>query len=84
MVFAREPRARVWDRAVKGYESMRVVYEIRNQISDWNQQQAAEEEAAAEAKANSRKLPAATGRDRSRSAGNQTGASQHRQKTVMN
>ena len=50
---------RVWDRTVKGYESMRVVYEIRNQISDWNQQQAADEEAAAEAKANSRKLPAA-------------------------
>jgi hypothetical protein len=49
---------RVWDRAVKGYESMRLVYEIRNQISDWNRQQAADEEAAAEAKANSRKLPA--------------------------
>ena len=48
---------RVWDRAVKGYESMRIVYEIRNQISDWNQQQAADEEAAAEAKANSRKVP---------------------------
>jgi hypothetical protein len=50
---------RVWDRAVKGYESMRVVYEIRNQISDWNQQQAADDEAAAEARTNSRKLPAA-------------------------
>jgi anti-sigma factor RsiW len=48
---------RVWDRAVKGYESMRLVYEIRNQISDWNAQQAADEEAAADAKANSRKLP---------------------------
>ena len=34
---------RVWDRAVKGYESMRLVYEIRNQISDWNAQQAADE-----------------------------------------
>jgi anti-sigma factor RsiW len=52
---------RVWDRAVKGYESMRVVYEIRNQISDWNTQQAADEEAAADAKANSRKLPETTG-----------------------
>jgi hypothetical protein len=51
---------RVWDRAVKGYESMRVVYEIRNQISDWNQQQAADEEAAADARANSRKIPAAS------------------------
>ncbi len=49
---------RVWDRAVKGYESMRVVYEIRNQINDWNQQQAADDEAAAEAKANSRRIPA--------------------------
>lgn len=48
---------RVWDRAVKGYESMRVVYEIRNQIDDWNEQQAADEQAAAEASANSRKLP---------------------------
>ena len=48
---------RVWDRAVKGYESMRLVYEIRNQISDWNAQQAADAEAAADAKANSRKLP---------------------------
>jgi hypothetical protein len=49
---------RVWDRAVKGYESMRLVYEIRNQISDWNAQQAADAEAAADAAANSRKLPA--------------------------
>src|SRR4051812_5989707 len=48
---------RIWGRAVKGYESMRVVYEVRNQISDWNKQQAADEEAAAEAKTNSRKLP---------------------------
>jgi hypothetical protein len=47
---------RVWDRAVKGYESMRLVYEIRNQISDWNRQQAVDEEAAADAGANSRKL----------------------------
>ena len=47
---------RIWDRAVKGYESMRLVYEIRNQISDWNQQQAANDEAAADAKANSRKV----------------------------
>ena len=46
-----------WNQVVKGYESMRVVYEIRNQINDWNQQQQAAEEAAADAKANSRKLP---------------------------
>lgn len=47
---------RIWDRTVKGYESMRLVYEIRNQISDWNRQQAADEEAAADARANSRQL----------------------------
>jgi hypothetical protein len=48
---------RIWDRTVKGYESMRLVYEIRNQISDWNAQQQADDEAAADAKANSRQLP---------------------------
>jgi hypothetical protein len=48
---------RIWDRTVKGYESLRVVYEIRTQIDDWNRQQAAEAEAEAEARANSRKLP---------------------------
>lgn len=47
---------RLWDRAVKSYESMRLVYEIRTQINDWNQQRAEEEEAAAEAKANSSRL----------------------------
>ena len=56
---------RVWERAVKGYESMRLVYEIRNQISDWNQQQAADEEAAADAKANSKKLPPDTAKQQS-------------------
>jgi hypothetical protein len=50
---------RLWDRAVKGYESLRVVYEIRNQIDDWNKQQAANEEANAAANADIRKLPAA-------------------------
>jgi hypothetical protein len=35
---------------------MRLVYEIRNQINDWKQQQAEAEEAAAEASANSRKV----------------------------
>jgi hypothetical protein len=52
---------RIWDRTVKGYESLRVVYEIRTQLDDWNRQQAAQAEAdaeaAADAKANSRKLP---------------------------
>jgi hypothetical protein len=52
---------RVWDRTVKGYESLRVVYEIRTQLDDWNRQQQAQveadAEAAADAKANSRKLP---------------------------
>jgi 3-hydroxyisobutyrate dehydrogenase-like beta-hydroxyacid dehydrogenase len=37
---------------------MRLVYEIRNQISDWQQQQAEAEEAAAEAAANGKRLDA--------------------------
>ena len=30
---------RIWDRAVKSYESMRLVYEVKNQINDWTEQQ---------------------------------------------
>jgi hypothetical protein len=41
---------------MKSYESMRLVYEIRNQINDWKQQQTDAEEAAADAQANGRKL----------------------------
>jgi hypothetical protein len=47
---------RLWDRTMKSYESMRLVYEIRNQINDWKQQQTEAEEAAAEAQANNKKL----------------------------
>ena len=47
---------RIWDRAVKSYESMRLVYEVRNQINDWAQQQRQEDEAASDAKADKRKL----------------------------
>jgi len=47
---------RMWDRTLKSYESMRLVYEIKNQINDWKQQQAEAEEAAAEASANSHKV----------------------------
>jgi hypothetical protein len=47
---------RLWDRTMKSYESMRLVYEIRNQINDWKQQQTEAEEAAAEAQVNSKKL----------------------------
>ncbi len=50
---------RIWDRTLKSYESMRVVYEIRSQLSEWKQQQSQEEDAAADARANSRKLPSA-------------------------
>ena len=52
---------RLWDRTVKGYESMRVVYEIKTQLNDWKQQQAEADEAAADARANSRKLNATPG-----------------------
>ena len=41
---------------MKSYESMRLVYEIRTQLSEWKQQQSEAEEAAAEPRANSRKL----------------------------
>ncbi len=47
---------RIWDRAVKSYESMRLVYEVKNQINDWTEQQREEDEAAADAKANKRQL----------------------------
>ena len=47
---------RLWDRSVKSYESMRLVYEIKSQLNEWKQQQADADEAAADARANSRKL----------------------------
>jgi hypothetical protein len=47
---------RLWDRTVKSYESMRLVYEIRSQLNEWKQQQAYADEAAADARANSRRL----------------------------
>jgi hypothetical protein len=47
---------RLWDRAVKGYESMRLVYEIRSQFNDWQQQQAEDRDAAADADAADRRL----------------------------
>jgi hypothetical protein len=47
---------RIWDRAVKSYESMRLVYEVKNQINDWAAQQRAEDEAAADAQASKRQL----------------------------
>lgn len=48
---------RVWDRAVKSYESMRLVYEVKTQLNEWKQQQQDQEDAAADAQANSKKLP---------------------------
>lgn len=47
---------RIWDRAVKSYESMRLVYEVRSQIHDWTEQQREQDEAAADARANKREL----------------------------
>jgi hypothetical protein len=51
---------RVWDRAVQSYESMRLVYEVRNQLSEWSEEQKEADEAAADSKANSRQLPSTT------------------------
>ena len=47
---------RLWDRGVKSYESMRLVYEVKSQIGEWAQQQREEDETAADARANNRKL----------------------------
>jgi hypothetical protein len=47
---------RIYDRAIKGYESMRLVYVIKTQLNDWSQQQNEQDEAAADARANTRKL----------------------------
>jgi hypothetical protein len=48
---------RIWGRAVKSYQSIRVVYEVKNQLDDWAKQQREQDEAAADAKARSRELP---------------------------
>ncbi len=47
---------RIWDRGVKSYETMRLVYEVRNQINDWAEQQKEQDQAAADAQANQRQL----------------------------
>ena len=47
---------RIWDHAVKSYESMRLVYEVKTRINDWTEQQKLEDEAAADARADKRKL----------------------------
>jgi hypothetical protein len=51
---------RLWDRTMKSYESMRLVYEIRTQLNEWKQQQSEADDAAADARANNRKLGAET------------------------
>jgi Putative zinc-finger len=48
---------RVWYRTMKSYESMRLVYEVKSQLNEWSQQQREADEAAADASADSRKLP---------------------------
>jgi hypothetical protein len=55
---------RIWDRTMKSYESMRLVYEIRNQINDWKLQQTEADEAAADARANGKKLESPKTADR--------------------
>jgi hypothetical protein len=60
---------RIWDRTVKSYESMRLVYEVKNQINDWAEQQRAEDEAAADAQANKRQLNQAVDQTKSDQTG---------------
>jgi hypothetical protein len=71
---------RVWDRAMKGYESMRLIYEIKGQLREWKQQQSEADEAAADARANSRKLDSnAVGRNKEKGVGhNQENESQEK------
>ena len=47
---------RIWDRAVKSYDSMRLVYEVKSEIAVWSEQQRQEDEAAADARANQKRL----------------------------
>ncbi len=55
---------RLWDQTMKSYESMRLVYEIRTQLNEWKQQQSDADDAAADARANSRKLEPAKVEDK--------------------
>ena len=47
---------RLWDRGVKSYESMRLVFEIKTQLDQWAEQQRERDEAAADAHADQRAL----------------------------
>lgn len=47
---------RTWDRALKSYDSMRLVYQVRSQINDWRQQQQEQEENAADQAASGKRL----------------------------
>ncbi len=53
---------RTWDRTVKAYESMRLVYEVRSRVHEWRQQQEEQDTAAADAAGNealrTKQLPA--------------------------
>ncbi len=63
IVASLENRAeRVWDRAMKSYESMRLVYEVRSQLNEWSEQQKEADQAAADANADKRKLDAVPGK----------------------
>jgi hypothetical protein len=42
---------RTWDRTVKTYESLRVVYEVRARVHEWRQQQEEQDQAATDAAA---------------------------------
>lgn len=60
IVAALELRAeRVWDRAVKSYENMRLVYEVKDQLKEWSDRQKEADEAAADNRAEQKKLDGA-------------------------
>ncbi len=70
---------RVWDRAVKSYDSMRLVYEVKTQINAWSEQRREEDEAAADARANKRKLEPATEQPAGSTAGTSTTGNEKRE-----
>jgi hypothetical protein len=51
---------RAWERSVKFYENLKIVYEIQSRLRDWNEQQEEEERNAAQSRpVEDRRLPAA-------------------------
>ena len=64
---------RTWDRTVKAYESMRVVYEVRARVHEWRQQQEEQDQAETRDVIKSKQVPS---KQRSAPTSGQPGKSQ--------